>query len=220
MKTTEEQTTALQVIRMTNDISTPAKLAAVISNPNALRYYQLSGEERIRWLANQINLMNLMCHNKATTEMDIAIDAALTDRCIMDQSILRALTLVEIQEALQNGICREYGDFYGITAPSIISFLRGFLKSEKKIRAEAIAYENQKKAKEEATSRFWKEIFRAVHEDGFELPEFTNNVDLEEAYKKHRRMIASQREVIYRDNDRRVIGLKEKDPPFFHETKD
>ena len=59
------------------------------------------------------------------------------------------MTLVEMQEAFRKGAGKEYGDYFGITYASMLGFLRGYLKSEKKIRATQIVSKHlQEKQKE------------------------------------------------------------------------
>jgi len=191
----------LQLLRTSNSIATPEQLAALIRNPEVPKFCQVAERDRREWLAHVINTLHYLAHSaKPGDDTDKAIEATFADKLIMEDPVLRGLTQVEMQEAFMKGVGREYGDFYGITASSLVSFLRGFLKSEKRLQAKAIVREAEERERAEADRRFWKEISRAVHEDGFQVPDFGNKAELREAYDEHRRKIAAQREAIYRAN--------------------
>ena len=159
---TKEQQTALQILRTSSSIDTPEKLAGVIKDERVPRYCNLDGDIRLSWLCDQINALNYMTHSaRITSEIDLLVEASMTDQAIMDDSSVRWLTQVEMQEAFRRGITKEYGDFFGITAGTVIQFLRGFMSGEKRQRAKAIIREEESRKEKEGQDRFWKEIEKA-----------------------------------------------------------
>ena len=165
---TKEQTTALQILRTSSSIATPEQLAALIQNPNVPKYCQLENEERLSWLCDQINALNYMTHSaRITSEIDLLVEASMMDQAIMDNNAVRWLTQVEMQEAFRRGITKEYGDFFGITAGTVVQFLTGFMTGEKRQRAKALIREEESRKEKEGQERFWKEIERMKAEGKF-----------------------------------------------------
>lgn len=159
---TKEQQTALQILRTSSSIDTPEKLAAVIQSRNIKKYFQLEDNERLAWLCDQINALNYMTHSaRLTSEVDLLVEASMTDQAIMEDERVRWLTPIEMQEAFRRGITKEYGDFFGITAGSILQFLRGFMAGEKRQRAKEIIRAEEMRKEKEGEQRFWAEIEEA-----------------------------------------------------------
>ena len=165
---TKEQQTALQILRTSSSIDTPEKLAAVIKNEGVRRYCQLDELERRGWLCDQINALNYMTHAaRITSEVDLVVEASMIDQAVMDDDRVKWLTQVEMQEAFRRGITKEYGDFFGVTAGTILMFLRGFMDGEKRKRAKAIIREEEMRKEKEGQDRLWAEIERMKAEGKF-----------------------------------------------------
>ena len=156
---TKEQTTALQILRTSSSIDTPEKLAAVIKDESVPRYCQLDNDRRMNWMCDQLNALNYMTHSsKITSEIDLLVEASMIDKALMDDDRVKWLTQVEMQEAFRRGITKEYGDFFGITAGTIVQFLRGFMDGEKRKRAKALIREEEMRKEKEGQERLWAEI--------------------------------------------------------------
>lgn len=165
---TQEQQTALQILRTSSSIATPEQLAALIKNPRVPKYCNLDNDQRLDWLCDQINALNYMTHSsRISSEIDLLVEASMIDQAIMDDNSIRWLTQVEMQEAFRRGITKEYGDFFGITASSVVQFLRGFMSGEKRQRAKALIREEEARKEREGQQRFWKEIERMKAEGKF-----------------------------------------------------
>lgn len=165
---TQEQQTALQILRTSSSIATPEQLAALIKNPDVPRYCNLDNDARLAWLCDQINALNYMTHSaRASSEIDLLVEASMIDQAVMDDNAIRWLTQVEMQEAFRRGITKEYGEFFGITASSIVQFLRGFMSGEKRQRAKAIIRDEEARKEREGQQRFWAEIERMKAEGKF-----------------------------------------------------
>lgn len=174
---TTEQQTALQILRTSNSIATAEQLASLIQNPDVPKFCQLDERTRKGWIGEQINALNYMTHAaKITSEIDLVVEASMIDQAIMDDNSIRWLTQVEMQEAFRRGITKEYGDFFGITASSIVQFLRGFMAGEKRQRAKAIIREQEARKEREGQQRFWAEIERMKAEGTF-VPTWGPNFD-------------------------------------------
>lgn len=195
---TQEQETALQIVRTSNRIATPEQLAIVMKTEP--RFYSIPPGVRLDWLGQQIITLHYMVHSqKIPSDFDLVIESSLLDQTIMEDEGLRGLTQVEMQEAFRRGISREYGDFYGITAPSLVGFLKGFRTCEKRMKAIALMYSQEEKEQREKDAKFYKELTEHYKANGIPLPDFRSRpldtVDSEE----HRKKIAHQREEILKN---------------------
>lgn len=156
---TQEQQTALQILRTSSSIATAEQLAALIQNPNVPKYCNLENDTRLQWLCDQINALNYMTHSaRLESEIDLLVEASMIDQAIMEDNTIRWLTQVEMQEAFRRGITKEYGDYFGITAASIVLFLRGFMAGDKRQKAKALIREAEARKDKEANERLWQEI--------------------------------------------------------------
>ena len=126
---------AMQIFQTSSDISTPEKLALLISDPRIAKYRDIPEGIRLTWMGTQIYALCLILHYQAPSAVDVRVDAMFADKMIMENDGLKALTQVEMQEAFRRGIAKEYGEFYGITASSLIGFLKGFRGSAKRQQA-------------------------------------------------------------------------------------
>lgn len=105
----------------------------------------------------------------------------MIDQAIMDDNV-RWLTQVEMQEAFRRGITKEYGEFFGITAGSVLQFLRGFMAGEKRQRAKALIRAEEARKEEEGKKRFWEEIER-MKAEGLYVPTWGPNYNFKEDKK-------------------------------------
>ena len=135
----------MQIFQTSNDISTPEKLASVISNPSIAKYRDIPEAIRKKWIGTQIYALCLILHYQAPSPVDVEVDCAFADQMIMDDKGLAALTQVEMQEAFRRGISKEYGEFYGITPSTLVGFIKAFRNSPKRQEAIAILYAQQKR---------------------------------------------------------------------------
>ena len=183
----------MQIFRTNSDISTPEKLAMVISDQSIARYRDIPEEPRKLWLGSQIYALCLILHYQPPSPMDVEIDANFADQMIMDDESVRSLKQVEMQEAFRRGIAREYGDFYGITASTLVQFLRAYRTSEKRAQAITLLYNQEQKELKEKDARFWEAIEEA-RRNGYDLPLFLHSPMEDD--RQHQERIARQREEI------------------------
>lgn len=170
------------------------------------RYKDGRDEQRLSWLNKQFFGLALIAH-QTVDPTTIKVDLFTLDREIMDHSVLRELTLVEMQEAFRRGIFKEYGEYYGLTAVSLIGFLKGFVRSDKKVAASSIIYKLEAKKEQEANARFFRELYAAEKEGKVEVPDFSANringpqakkTYTDEELAAHREKIRQQAEMIRR----------------------
>jgi len=168
----------MQIISSGDDIATADDLARVrlATDKDGMRIYPRykdgRDEQRLSWLNKQFFGLALIAH-QGVDPATIKVDLFTLDREIMEHSVLRELTLVEMQEAFRRGIFREYGDYYGLTAVSLAGFLKGFVRSEKKVAASSIIYRLEARKEQEARSRFFRELYQAEKEGKVEVPDFS-----------------------------------------------
>ena len=163
-----EQQTALDILRTSNSIATVEQLAALIRNPDVPKFCAIPEGARRRWLGQQINGLNYMAHSpKVTSEVDLTIEASLLDQAIMGDDNVKWLTQVEMQDAFRRGITKEYGEFYGITAGSLVGFLRSFMAGEKRKQAKALIRADEQRKSREGEKNFQEEIERLKAEGKF-----------------------------------------------------
>lgn len=184
----------MQIFRTSSDISTPEKLALVISNQSIARYKDIPDTPRKTWIGSQIYGLCMILHYQAPAAFDVAIDAEMADQMIMEDTALRSLKQVEMQEAFRRGIAKEYGEFYGITASSLVQFLKGYIRGEKRADAMALLYKKEQKKREDEDKLFWQTLARAREDGMIELPEFQHSPFEDD--KQHRERIEQQRKDI------------------------
>lgn len=220
---TVNQQTALQIANSGNQIATAEQLAkmrlAVDANGKHLypHYREYAQVDRLSWLGDQFFGLAILTHTTATFEI-VSIDSVALDNEIMDNPLLSDLTLMEMQEAFKKGIGKEYGEYYGITYSSMLGFLRGYIKSEKKMRAVQIVNEQRKKERQEADARFFRELYEAQKAGKIELPDFSHmringkqekrTITPEES-AAHRARVRQQAEEILKQSKQRSDDTKE-----------
>lgn len=193
----------MQIFRTSSDISSPEKLALVIGDTTIARYKDIPIETRKLWLGSQIYALCLILHYQTPSAEDVKLDCAFADQMIMDDEGIQCLKQVEMQEAFRRGIAREYGDFYGVTASSLVGFLKAYRTSKKRQDAIEILYREEQarvskdRKKEEAAYRI---IAQHCMEKGIHLPGLRPGMLDKEENKTdseaHRQKIARQREEI------------------------
>ena len=190
----------MQIFQTSSDISTPEKLAALLSNQAIARYKDLPPGIRKAWIGTQVYALSLILHYQTPNPMDVEIDSAFADQIIMEDEVA-SLRQVEMQEAFRRGIAKEYGDFYGITPATLLQFLKGYRASEKRQQAIAILYA---KEKEETISQE-KRLEYELRAHGLQLPFWKSARDKKtvtrEESEEHRKKIALQRETILKSQD-------------------
>ena len=167
------QQTAMEIISAANKIDTPEKLAALRLDTSVPHYRNVSPAERVAWLGTQIFGLSLLSHIRVDGDT-VRIDAIMLDTEIMEDNILNDLTFVEMQEAFRKGVNGEYGEYFGITSISLLSFLRGFLKSDKKQKAATIIYKKREQERKAKDERFFKALCQAQKEGKIDLPDFSH----------------------------------------------
>ncbi len=190
----QHRDSAIQIFQTSSDISTPEKLAVVIADPTIARYKDLPADVRKLWLGSQIYALCLILHYQAPAAEDVTMDCAFADQMIMDDKGIRCLKQVEMQEAFRRGIAKEYGEFYGVTASSLIGFLKGYISSEKRAKAIAILYTQEQQKRRADDELFWKTLAEAKKEGKIDIPEF-NHSPFEDD-KQHSERLARQRQEI------------------------
>ena len=192
---------AMQIFQTTNDISTPEKLAELISNPNVARYKDLPAEIRKIWIGTQIYALSLILHYQTPNPLDVDIDSAFADKLFMEEENgVSSLRQVEMQEAFKMGISREFGEFFGITPLTLLQFLKGYRQSVKRRMAISILYGKQ----QEETISQEKRLEYELKAHQLQLPFWKSSRNKHEVTKEeseeHRRKIAQQREEILKNH--------------------
>ncbi len=163
---TTYQQTAVQITRASNKIATPQQLADYRlarrpdGSPLHPMYKDMDDMRRISWLGDQFFGLGALTHFQVTAA-NVAVDATVLDGKIMESSVLREMTLAEMQEAFNNGAFKEYGDYYGISSVTLLGFLKGFARSEKKAMASNLIRIAENRMEMEANARFFRELHNA-----------------------------------------------------------
>ena len=190
----QHRDSAIQIFQTSSDVSTPEKLAAVIADPSIARYKDLPANTRQRWIGSQIYALCLILHYQEPNPDDVKLDCAFADQMIMDDEGIQCLKQVEMQEAFRRGIANEYGKFYGITASSLVNFLKAYRTSEKRATAISILNSQEQQKRKAEDELFWKTLAEAKAEGKIELPEFPHSPFEDD--KQHAERLARQREEI------------------------
>ena len=167
-------------LRTSNDntpaIATPQALAEIRMDERRYPHYcNIPVQVRLKWLANQIQYLVSITRIRDFEAREPIVMATSLDEMITRDSDMAGLTLPELADAFKNGVFGLYGEFYGLTAPSLYGFIDKFLSSEKKKEASAIvlksreqSYEEKKAAeKEEMQRRIRAEIEEAKRNGSF-----------------------------------------------------
>jgi len=180
------------------------------------RYKDGDEEQRMAWLGEQFFGLSAITHT-ALTATSVALDVASLDQEIMRNSILREMTLVEMQEAFRNGVFKEYGDYYGLTAVSMFGFLKGYCRADKKQSASVIINRHNVKLEQERNEKFFRELYKAEKAGKMTLPDLSHmriNGHREKNYSPeesvaHREKVRRQAEEILRQQKQAGNGTQE-----------
>ena len=192
-----QQALVTQFFQTSSDVSTPEKLAEVIADESVARYRDLPEQLRQEWIMSQIYTLCYILHYQQPNALDVRVDATFADQMIMDDEGASALKQVEMQEAFRRGIAKEYGEFYGITAQTLVQFLKGFRTSATRQQAIGILYNREQKRiaeEKEKENRLYYELQRR----GFVNPwgKKEKKVVTSEESEAHRAKVAKQAEGI------------------------
>jgi len=176
----------MQILRTSSDLTTAEKLAEHIADSRIAKYKDLPEEIRRAWLGMQIYALCYILHYNPPAPADVEVDATFADRLIMEDEGAKCFTQAEMQEAFRRGISKEYGEFFGITAPTLMGFIKGFKKSEKRQSALKILYDKEQKELQNGERVFWETLRKAKEEGAINLPEFQFTPFEDDKQHKHR----------------------------------
>lgn len=156
-------TNSLTVI--TNDISTPEKLAALRINKDVPHFRAIARTERCTMLADLIMQAYILKHQtpelgNMSTGQVVELDAAALDGFIMEDIHISDYTFAEIGEAFRMGLVGKFGEYFGLNSLTFFGFLQGYLKTDKKLRAIKIVQQYNKKKKQEEYDKKQRELAR------------------------------------------------------------
>lgn len=154
----------LQIYQTNSSVPVPTaeSLAAVRMNPAKYPHYDtLPQPVRIKWMTKKVMAMNKLRHNDITAN-EALIDATMLDSRMMQDQYIRDLTLPEIEDAFNDGMFGEYGEYYGVTAITLYGFLDGYINSDKKREAAAIVRKSKSEERAEKTKREYEAEQRKI----------------------------------------------------------
>lgn len=143
-------TNSLTVI--TNDISTPEKLAVMRMKSSVPHYRDIPRVRRCTMLADLIMQAYVLKHQSPeiggmSLGQVVEMDASALDSFIMEDMYISDYTFAEIEEAFRLGLTNRLGEYYGLNSVSFFGFLQNYLNTEKKRKAIKIVQETRKKQK-------------------------------------------------------------------------
>ena len=95
------------------------------------RYKDLPQSQRRAWLSDRIVYCNALNHQKPDPKM-LVVDTAALDEAIVRDATFGDFTQPEINFAMFHGTMGEYGEYFGLTARTFLSFFREFLRTDVK----------------------------------------------------------------------------------------
>lgn len=202
MTLAERQQAALKTYRTNSSpVRTGEALADLRTDGVTPHYQYIADEDRKDWVVQEIFTLGFLSHSNIDAAV-VMLDAGAFDEAVMRDNAMRDLTLVEMHEAFVAGFTGDYGDYFGITARSLVGFLRGYLRSEKKLESARIIQKRDEQAEAERTARFWRELNQAEKEGRITIPKFGSGKEARRSMtdaerKAHREKIAGQAEEIY-----------------------
>lgn len=98
------------------------------------KYKDLDQTVRRSWLSERIVYCNVLNHQKPDPKV-LLVDTAALDDAIMHDSTLADFTQSELSFAMFHGTMGEYGEYYGLTARTFLSFFREFCRTDVKYMA-------------------------------------------------------------------------------------
>ena len=141
----------LQVLTSSNvpSVATAEAIASIrLDEGRYPRYGNIPHASRLEWLAQEVKALGMLARTRDLDGREVLVMAASLDEMISDTPAMADLTLPELHDALKNGLFGLYGEYYGLSAPSLYGFINGFLDSEKKVEASRMI----RKAKAEASA--------------------------------------------------------------------
>lgn len=98
------------------------------------KYRDIAPAVRRAWLSEKIIYCNILNHQKPDQKM-VLVDTTALDGAILHDSVLADFTQSEISFAMLHGTIGEYGEYYGLTVRTFLSFLREFTRTDVKYMA-------------------------------------------------------------------------------------
>ena len=95
------------------------------------KYKDLAPAIRKAWINEKIIHCNILNHQKPDPKM-LLVDTTALDDAIMHDAVLADFTQSEISFAMFHGTMGEYGEYYGLTARTFLSFFREFCRTDVK----------------------------------------------------------------------------------------
>ena len=141
------------------------------------RYRTLPHASRLEWLASEIKALAELSRLKEFNGKEAVLAAAVLDEMLMQTEAMADLTFPELHEAFRGGVFGIYGEYYGLTAPSLYGFVDRYLDSEKKMEASKIVQKTKaeiliekRRAEREAEQRKIREEIEQAKKDGTFVP--------------------------------------------------
>lgn len=140
-------------------------------------YRLLPQPARLEWLASEALVLASVTRLRDFGGKDAAALAAALDEALMEDGATASLTLPELHDAFRAGIFGRFGEYYGMSAPSLYGFARKYLDSEKKrdaseIESETAAktYAEKRRAEREKEQRKIRAEIEKAKRDGTFTP--------------------------------------------------
>ena len=112
------------------------------------KYRDLAPAVRRPWLSEKIIYCNILNHQKPDQKI-LLVDTAALDDAILHDPVLADFTQSEISFAMLHGTMGEYGEYYGLTVRTFLSFFREFCRTDVKYSA---TFEEKKRQQPERGS--------------------------------------------------------------------
>ena len=159
---------------------------------------------RLQWLSTQLLFIANTLRIKDYDVRDATLAAGLIDGEIREDTQLSRLSAQEINYAMVKGSIGRYGDFFGLTAKTIIDWLRAFCESSLSTEATAInnalwleSHKQKEQARREEEQRKLRAEIEEAKRNGtfvpqYHLPSIGKPVDTAEADRLHREKVLQQ----------------------------
>lgn len=184
---------------------TPESLAELrrdkTSNP---AFPSLPQNGRLQWLSKQLLFIASTLRIKDYDVRDATLAAGLIDGEISEDAQLSRLSAQEINYAMVKGSIGRYGDFYGLTAKTVVDWLRSFCESSLSTEASAInktllleSHEKKVQARREEESRKLRAEIEEAKRNGtfvpqYHFPSIGKPADTAEEDRIHREKVRQQ----------------------------
>lgn len=141
------------------------------------RYGKLAQPSRLEWLAQEVKTLGVLARTRDMDGREVLIIASSLDEMLTETPAMADLTLPELHDAFKSGVFGLFGDYYGLSAPSLYGFVNGYLDSAKKVEASKIIrktrieeQEERNRAEREAEQRKIREEIEQAKRDGTFIP--------------------------------------------------